>query len=216
MTVLDTSVAHYPVLMELDPNAAQTAAAPTLAPGYHFEPWDERYREPWVRLHVVLGQLDSFDAGLAYFEKTYEAYPSELQRQMLLVCDGSGKLAGTSSVWRGEHFGETRLRVHWVGVDPAHQRRGLARSLMLRTIALYNELESAPAALRAEGIDPAPLYLTTQTESWVAIGMYLRLGFDFYRGPKPPRFDARAATWNEDCAEAERIARAKLDTTSAL
>lgn len=177
MTVLDTTVAHYPVLMTLGQH--EPVRETPLAHGYHFEPWAERHREPWVRLHVRLGQLPSVEEGLAYFERTYEPDPDALARQMILVCDDAGRLVGTSSLWPGEHFGESRLRVHWVGVDPSHQRRGIARSLMLRTIALFDEL--CPAS-------GTPLYLTTQTESYAAVGLYYKLGFVPYRGPRLPRF----------------------------
>ena len=200
MTVLDTSVAHIPVLMVLGDHEPPADVA--LPAGYRFATWEPRFREPWVRLHVLLGQLPSFDEGLAYFERTYEADPAALERQMILVVDEKGELAGTSSLWRGDHFGEPRLRVHWVGVDPAHQRRGLARALMLRTIRLFDEL--VPTG------EP-PLYLTTQTESWPACGMYLKLGFVPYVGPMPPGFAADAATFGEKNDEAWRIIRKKLE-----
>ena len=202
MTVLDTSVAHIPVLMVLgDHEPVADIALPT---GYRFAAWGPRFREPWVRLHVLLGQLPTFDEGLAYFERTYEADPAALARQMIVVVDEKDQLVGTSSLWRGNHFGEPRLRVHWVGVDPAHQRRGLARALMLRTVALYDELVPTGAP---------PLYLTTQTESWPACGLYLKLGFVPYTGPMPTGFSADARTFETRNDEAWRIIRAKLGLT---
>lgn len=199
MTVLDTSVEHHPVLMVLGPHEPVGDVA--LPEGYRLAAWEPRLREPWVRLHVLLGQLPSVEEGLAYFERTYGADPAALARQMIVAVDERGELAGTSSLWPGEHFGEPRLRVHWVGVDPAHQGRGLARALVLRTVALFDEL--APAG-------GPPLYLTTQTESWVACGLYLKLGFLPYRGPMPPRFAARAETFEQDNERAWQIIEERL------
>ena len=199
MTVLDTSMPHIPVLMTLGPH--KPVVNVTLPEGYRFATWEPRFREPWVRLHVLLGQLPSYEEGLAYFERTYESDPEALERQMILVVGESGALAGTSSLWRGDHFGEPRLRVHWVGVDPAHQRRGIARALMLRTIALYDEL--VPSG------EP-PLYLTTQTESWVACGMYRKLGFVPYRGPMPPNFGADPQTFSNKNDEAWQLIDLRL------
>ena len=199
MTVLDTSVAHAPVLMVLGEHAA--VGDVTLPAGYRFAAWEPRFREPWVRLHVLLGQLPAYEEGLAYFGRTYEADPAALARQMVLLVDEKDELVGTSSLWVGEHFGEPRLRVHWVGVDPAHQRRGIARALMLRTIALYDEL--VPSG------EP-PLYLTTQTESWVACGMYRKLGFVPYRGPMPPNFGADPQTFADKNDEAWRLIDLRL------
>lgn len=199
MTVLDTSVPHHPVLMVLGPHEPVRDAP--LAPGYHFEPWTDSYKDAWARLHVALGQLPSLEEGTSYFERTYETDRDALARQMILVCDDAGNLAGTSSLWPGDHFGESRLRVHWVGVDPAHQRRGIARALMLSTIRLFDELVPSGAP---------PLYLTTQTESWVACGMYLKLGFLPYRGPMPPRFSADEKTFERTNELAWGIIERKL------
>lgn len=194
MTVLDTSVPHIPVLMVLGPH--EPVRAVTLPEGYRLVSWDPRFREPWARLHATLGQLPSLEEGLAYFDRTYGADRGALARQMIVAVDGRGELVGTSSLWTGEHFGEPRLRVHWVGVDPAHQRRGLARALVLETMRRYDEL--VPSG------DPA-LYLTTQTESWPACGLYLSLGFLPYRGPLPPGFSADPDTFGERNDEAWRI-----------
>ena len=204
MTVLDTSVAHAPVLMVLGEHAP--VGDVTLPAGYRFAAWEPRFREPWVRLHVLLGQLPSYEEGLAYFEHTYEADPVALARQMVLVVDEKDELVGTSSLWTGEHFGEPRLRVHWVGVDPAHQRRGLARALVLKTIALFDEL--VPSG------EPA-LYLSTQTESWPACGMYLKLGFLPYRGPAPAGFSGDESTWAEKNEEGWRIIFERLGLREA-
>ena len=202
MTVLDTSVPHIPVLMVLGDH--EPVSDVTLPAGYRFASWEPRFREPWARLHVLLGQLPSYDEGLAYFERTYEADPVALERQMVLVVDERDELVGTSSLWEGSHFGERRLRVHWVGVSPLHQRRGLARALVRETIRLYDEL--VPTG------EP-PLYLTTQTESWAACGMYLKLGFVPYEGPMPPNFAADPLTFAKKNREAWELIRRKLSET---
>ena len=200
MTVLDTSVPHIPVLMELGPH--EPVGAVSLPKGYRFAAWEPSLREPWVRLHMALGHLGpTLEEGLAYFDRTYGADPEACARRMVVAVDERGGLAGTSSLWVGHDFGEPRLRVHWVGVDPAHQRRGLARALVLRTIQLYDELVPGGAP---------PLYLATQTESWVACGMYLKLGFVPYRGEMPPNFAADPATFATRNDEAWRIILARL------
>lgn len=186
MTVLDTSMPHIPVMMTLGPH--EPIADVTLPESYRFAPWEPRFREPWVRLHVLLGQLPSYEEGLAYFERTYGSDPVALGRQMILAVDGDGVLAGTSSLWRGDHFGKPRLRVHWVGVDPAHQRRGLARALMLRTIALYDELvvegnrpehqRAGEAAALMGGVHPDPVHAQARLAEVVAAPERARPGKD--------------------------------------
>lgn len=203
MTALDTTVPHVPVLMVLGRH--EPVGEVRLPAGYRFATWEPRFREPWVRLHVLLGQLPSYEEGLAYFERTYESSPAALERQMILVVDEKSELVGTSSLWAGDHFGESRLRVHWVGVSPHHQRRGLARALVLESVRLYDKL--VPSG------EP-PLYLTTQTESWVACGMYLKLGFVPYVGPMPPNFASDPATFGEKNREAWELICRKLSESS--
>lgn len=80
---------------------------------------------------------------------------------------------------------------------------------MLRTIALYDEL--LPLCESGElPYVPAPLYLTTQTESHVAIGMYLKLGFVPYRGPRPPKFGDASSDFERDNDRAWAIIEEKL------
>lgn len=197
MTVLDKSIPYYPVLMVLE--QPPVIHEVPLAPGYSFQPYDPSYKEAWVALHVALGQIKSREAGLQYFAETFETRPQELQRQMILIVDEQGKLAGTSSVWEGFHFGERRMRVHWVGVDEHHQRRGLAKSLMLKTIQLYQSMQCEH-----------PLYLTTQTNSYVAISMYQRLGFSAYRGSMPVNFHEDPSTFERDTALAWKLIEEKI------
>lgn len=198
MTTLDKRIPYYPVLMVLTQPPVITDIP--LAQGYSFHPYEPSYKEAWIALHVSLGQLDSMEAGRRYFEETFEAQPKELQQNMILVVDENGQLAGTSSVWEGYHFGEHRMWVHWVGVDERHQRKGLAKSLMLKTIQLYSSLHCEH-----------PLYLTTQTNSYVAISMYQRLGFTAYMGSMPVNFHANAETFAKDNETAWRIIGEQLD-----
>lgn len=191
MATLDMSIPYYPVLMTWE---KQDIPALTLAKGYRFVPYDDSYREAWIDLHVRLKQLPNKEEGSAYFAKTFETQREALDKQMILVCDAQGQLAGTSSIWEGFHFGERRYRVHWVGVDPAHQRRGLAKALMVKTLHLYEDMHIE-----------TPLYLTTQTNSYIAIGMYEQLGFKRYLGDMPPQFQGQVDTFLSDNTRAWQI-----------
>ena len=42
------------------------------------------------------------------------------------------------------------------------------------------------------------LYLTSQTNSYVAISMYLKMGFVTYRGAMPQNFNAKKETYQKD------------------
>jgi ribosomal protein S18 acetylase RimI-like enzyme len=55
-------------------------------------------------------------------------------------------------------------RVHWVGIDPDYQGKGLAKPLVSKTMEIIKERHDK-------------CYLTTQTESFKAIKIYLDFGF---------------------------------------
>ena len=80
---------------------------------------------------------------------------------MLFLTDG-GEPFATATAWH-DHGAQGRL--HWVGVDAAHQGMGLSKPLV--SLALQR--------LREVGYRSA--MLTTQTASWVAIKVYHRFGF---------------------------------------
>jgi GNAT superfamily N-acetyltransferase len=55
-------------------------------------------------------------------------------------------------------------RIRWVAVVPEHQGRGLGRLLVTEALLLMRTWH-------------ARAYLTTQTSSWIAVHLYLTLGF---------------------------------------
>ena len=80
-----------------------------------------------------------------------------------------------------------RYRIHWLGVDPLHQRQGLAKALLIKAMQLYEQTGRKET-----------LYLTSQTNSYVAISMYLKMGFVPYRGDMPQNFNAKKETYQKD------------------
>lgn len=197
MSGLDMSVAYYPVLMI----AGKRKKIPqyALADGYRFVPYDPSYKKGWIHLHVALGQLKSFAHARHYFEQTFEAYPDTLSKQMILVVDANEQLIGSSSLWMGQHFGVEKLRIHWLGVDHKHQRKGIAKALLCRSMQLHSELNTKE-----------PLYLTTQTNSYKAIRMYKHFGFEPYMGDMPIHFQGKRDTFLQDNETAWKIIDDKI------
>lgn len=201
MTTLDTGVPYYPLIMTLKKEYPHIKYS--MAKGYHKIPFAISYIEDWVSLHVMLGQLASFEEGMKYFNETFLPHLEDVKKQFILVVDEQGNLAGTSSLWDGTHFGEHRLRVHWVGVHPLHQRIGIAKMLVAETISLYEQSHTKE-----------DLYLTTQTNSYVAIAMYLQLGFEPYVGEMPMNFHANHETFKEDNEKAWNMVYDKIKEIS--
>jgi GNAT superfamily N-acetyltransferase len=99
------------------------------------------------------------------FELAFGSAPEELPRRQLFALAPDGQPVGTATAWFSHYYGRPFGQVHWVGVLPAHQGRGIARALLSRVCARLREL----------GHDKAFLY--TSTARVRAIRLYLGFGF---------------------------------------
>jgi ribosomal protein S18 acetylase RimI-like enzyme len=71
---------------------------------------------------------------------------------------------GTTSAWYGDLNGQAMGRIHWVAIAPEFHGRGLSKPLVgaaMKILARHHE----------------DAFLTTQTSSWRAVGLYLQFGF---------------------------------------
>ena len=171
-TGLDKSLPHIGVLM-VCPSPRERPCF-SLPEGFSIRFYRPGMEAGWAKIQWEAGQVDSLAEGERLFEKTYGSSLQKAARQLLFAKAPGGELVGTASLWDGAHFGETRQRVHWVAVSPAHQGKGIAKALLSRLMGLYGELGY-----------PGPLYLTSQTWSWRALNLYGKLGFRPYFGEKP-------------------------------
>lgn len=168
MTVLDKEVEYRPLLMII-PRKRQDKEKP-LHSDYQYAPWQDEMKEDWIKLHVETGLFDSYEEG----EKCLNTFLKEektFKEQFVFVCDDQHQLLGSAGLWKGDHFGMDRLRIHYVSVSEKAQHKGIASSMVSRLIRIYDEMPSK-----------YPLYLATQTNSYGAIAMYSHLGFTPYLG----------------------------------
>jgi GNAT superfamily N-acetyltransferase len=80
-------------------------------------------------------------------------------------------LCASAGLWPGTHFSAGRLRLHDVAVSLDHQRKGIAKAMIIHLARLYDQMPNK-----------YPLYLATQSQSHDAIVLYSRLGFMPYMG----------------------------------
>jgi GNAT superfamily N-acetyltransferase len=127
-----------------------------------FAPGDET---AWARTTSAAGEFADDAGARAHFAKEFGPHLDEMPYRCLLLETMDGEPVGTTTAWRDPDFrGQDWGRIHWVAVTPPHQGRGLGRLLVVRALLLLRRWHT-----RA--------YLTTQTSSWIAIHLYLSLGF---------------------------------------
>lgn len=185
---LDHSLPFIAVVMEK--HNADDHPQYTLPDGFFFSPFRPGDEERWAQLQLSVEHVHTLQEARDIFEQEFlmdgirrtgrvysdvTQYPGydKLRRRMLLVMDSKGQLAGTGALWTGDTFGDLRQRLHWIAVAPAYQGLGLAK-------AIVSELLNICTALRHSYV-----YLTTQTWSYRAVGVYTRFGFTPYMGKRP-------------------------------
>jgi GNAT superfamily N-acetyltransferase len=159
---MDHSVEHIEFVMVRDDLSHLPEAV--LPAGYRirtFQPGDER---TWADIEVHAGEFSTIERGLNQFAREFAPYPDELAERMLfLESDAAGPI-GTTSAWSGEHAGRMLGRIHWVALVPAVHGQGLSKPLLAEAMRILARHHHAA-------------YLTTQTTSWRAAGLYRQFGF---------------------------------------
>ena len=138
-----------------------------LPEGYRFEFYRDGDRDAWIRIGMSAKEHASFEAGLDAWARYYRAHEAELPGRMLFLTDDAGTKLGTATAFYdvlGEPLpGEGWL--HWVSIRREAQGRGLSKPLICAALRRLHEL----------GCDRARV--PTQTTTWLAVRVYLDLGF---------------------------------------
>lgn len=88
------------------------------------------------------------------------------RERMLFVRDASGLNPRHGHAVASEWEGESPARIHWVGVLPQHEGKGIAKAMLSRLFRRYDEL-----GLKGR------VFLVTQSWSYPAIRIYQKYGF---------------------------------------
>lgn len=119
--------------------------------------------DTWARIECLAGE---FESEIAAKERFSRDFPDRavLRDHCLFVEDHTGETVGTATVMSGRLAGREMGRLGWVAVIPEYQGRGLGKWIV---------------ALALQGIakEHQEIFLTTQTTSVAAVGIYLRYGF---------------------------------------
>jgi GNAT superfamily N-acetyltransferase len=144
--------------------------APLLPQGYSlrmYEPGDE---QGWAEIEASVLEFDTREDALRHFRETYLPYARELADRCLFIKADGGRAVATCTAWYDRIGSETVPALHWVGVRPAHQGRGLGKAAIAQGLRILTMLYPGRA-----------IWLHTQTWSWRAIGIYLSMGFEIAR-----------------------------------
>lgn len=174
---MDLSLPHIGVIME----KLDTAEYPKfkLPEGFSFIDYSAQLENQWAQLQLEVKQIESLPEGKSEFHTCFKMQEAEIRETSVFVASRDGELAGCALLCNGYLFGDLRKRIHCVTVAPAYQNKGICSAMMTKVLEIYHDHKFG------EG-----LYLTTQTWSYKAIGIYQKFGFTPYLGEKPVNWTA--------------------------
>ena len=169
MTVLDKNVPFIKVLMVISRKTIEKEIE--LNSNYHYVDFSEDLMVDWCKLQFEVNLFDSMKDAQNKWNQMIQRDKDFFSKRFLFVKDDDDNLVGSAGLWYGSDFDESRLRVHYVAVSQSAQHQKIAQAMLTRLCIMYDSIPSK-----------YPLYLVTQSQSYVAIKCYSRLGFTPYLG----------------------------------
>ena len=133
--------------------------------GFYIKKFKEGQEKDWADLEYSIGEFNSKDKALKHFHKEFGAKLELFSQRCFFLYNKKKEIIGTVTGWEDYDFFHTLTgRIHWLGIRPDHQNKGLARPLIT---AALNEM------LKHRKI----IYLVTLPVNFPAIKLYLDFGF---------------------------------------
>lgn len=162
----DRSLPRKSIVMVIHPDEMARVPEPILPEGYAFRTYLPGDEKNWARIATIVDEFSCEQTAESAFRKQFMQDEDALRKRLSFVIAPDGSAVATSMAWRFEEDGRRFGRVHWICTDPAHQGKGIGRTIVAWAIRRIAELDPG-----------ADTYLDTQTWSHKAIGLYLRMGF---------------------------------------
>ena len=170
-------MSHLPVLDNHDPrirycelileaDISDMAEIP-LPAGYSYVFYQDGDRDAWIDIEKSAREFSTYEEGLDAWNKYYERHTDVLPHRMVFVVNAAGEKVATATAYfdiRGiDQSGDGWL--HWVAVRREEQGKGLSKPMISHVISVMRALRYRRAKI------------PTQTTTWVAVKVYLDLGF---------------------------------------
>lgn len=161
---LDRRIRHYELLLERELDGLPGDSLPE---GYRFVFYRPGDRDTWISIESSAKEFDSYEQGLEAWNRYYNGYEDILPQRMVFIENAAGEKVATATAFfdmTGRDASGSGW-VHWVSVRRDEQGRGLSKPLVAHVLKL----------LRGLGYTHAKV--PTQTVTWLAVKVYLDLGF---------------------------------------
>ena len=164
LTNHDPRIRYYELMLRGDITGMKEIPLPA---GYHYEMYRPGDRDAWIEIEKSAKEFDTREQGLDAWKRYYAEHTDELPGRMVFVVNEAGEKVATATAFydiRGiDQSADGWL--HWVAVRREDQGKGLSKPLISHVIQIMKALGQTHCKI------------PTQTTTWVAVKVYLDLGF---------------------------------------
>lgn len=164
--MLDRSIPFYNVILKCEEYRDTQIVLPE---GYRLRNYQNGDEKAWAELEYEIGDFASIQEAEEYFLSQYGQHVADLRERCFFAVDEQGHVVGSCIAWKDARGTESVASLHWLVVSPGHQGKGLGKVLCQSVMSVFWEK------------DEFPVYIHTQPWSYIAILLYLRLGFKLQR-----------------------------------
>ena len=160
----DKRIKHYELLLESDLNNVKEYLLPD---GYHFEFYKDGDRDTWIEIEKSAKEFSNYDEGLNAWNRYYYEKENELLNRMVFIVNEQGEKIATATAFYDINGKDKSGAgwLHWVAVKREYQGKGLSKPLITHILNIMKALGYTHAKI------------PTQTNTWLAVKIYLDLGF---------------------------------------
>ena len=160
----DSRIKYYELMLRGDITGITEIPLPD---GYHYEMYRDGDRDSWIEIEKSAKEFDTYEQGLDAWERFYANHTDELPGRMVFVMNEAGEKVATATAYY-DIYGVDRSDdgwLHWVAVRRQDQGKGLSKPLISHVLQIMKALGQTCAKI------------PTQTTTWLAVKVYLDLGF---------------------------------------
>ena len=160
----DPHIRYYELMLRGEITGMREIPLPA---GFHYEMYRPGDRDAWIGIEKSAKEFETYEQGLDAWKRYYEGRDDELVNRMVFVVNEKGEKVATATAFydiRGiDQSADGWL--HWVAVRREDQGKGLSKPLISHVIQIMKALGQTHCKI------------PTQTTTWVAVKVYLDLGF---------------------------------------
>lgn len=160
----DFRIRYYELMLEADIGNMPEIPLPE---GYRYVFYRDGDREQWIDIEKSAREFSAYEQGVDAWARYYLNHTDELKHRMIFIENEAGEKVATATAFY-DVFGRDQSGsawLHWVAVRRDEQGKGLSKPLISHVIQIMKHLGYTHAKI------------PTQTTTWVAVKVYLDLGF---------------------------------------